>query len=198
MKLLQYSPYVILGAVLSVLAGCASTSPPSRPENLCEILAEKPHWHKALLETQEKWRVPPQILMAMMYQESSFRHDAKPPKNYLLGIIPWGRVSSAYGYPQAKDEVWSDYLKQNDRFMASRSDFSDAVDFMGWYMDKSQKINGVSKWDAYSQYLNYHEGWGGYSRQSHQSKAWLLNVAQKVKNRADTYGSQYQVCKSSL
>ena len=82
--------------------------------------------------------------------------------------------------------------------MASRSDFSDAVDFMGWYMDKSQKINGVSKWDAYSQYLNYHEGWGGYSRQSHQSKAWLLNVAQKVKNRADTYGSQYQVCKSSL
>ena len=133
--------------------------------------------------------------MAMMYQESSFRHDARPPKNYLLGIIPWGRVSSAYGYPQAKDEVWSDYVKQNDRFMASRSDFSDAVDFMGWYIDKAQKINGVSKWDAYAQYLNYHEGWGGYSRQSHQSKAWLLNVAQKVKSRADTYGSQYLACK---
>lgn len=198
MKLLQYSPYMVLATVLSVLAGCASTSPPSRPENLCDILHEKPQWHKALLETQEKWRVPPQVLMAMMYQESAFRHDAKPPKDYLLGIIPWGRVSSAYGYSQAKDEVWSDYTKQSDRFMASRSDFSDAVDFMGWYMDKSQKINGVSKWDAYAQYLNYHEGWGGYSRQSHQNKTWLLNVAQKVKNRADTYGSQYQMCKSSL
>ena len=195
MKLLPFFRITSLIIALAALGACASTTPPSRPGNICEIFAEKPSWHKALLDVQEKWRVPPQIIMAMMYQESSFRHDAKPPKNYLLGIIPWGRVSSAYGYPQAKDEVWSDYVKQNDRFMASRSDFSDAVDFMGWYMDKAQKINGVSKWDAYAQYLNYHEGWGGYSRQSHQSKAWLLNVAQKVKSRADTYGSQYLACK---
>ena len=195
MKLLPFFRITSLIIALAALGACASTTPPSRPGNICEIFAEKPSWHKALLDVQEKWRVPPQIIMAMMYQESSFRHDARPPKNYLLGIIPWGRVSSAYGYPQAKDEVWSDYVKQNDRFMASRSDFSDAVDFIGWYMDKAQKINGVSKWDAYAQYLNYHEGWGGYSRQSHQSKAWLLNVAQKVKSRADTYGSQYLACK---
>ncbi len=195
MKLLPFFRITSLIIALAALGACASTTPPSRPGNICEIFAEKPSWHKALLDVQEKWRVPPQIIMAMMYQESSFRHDARPPKNYLLGIIPWGRVSSAYGYPQAKDEVWSDYVKQNDRFMASRSDFSDAVDFMGWYIDKAQKINGVSKWDAYAQYLNYHEGWGGYSRQSHQSKAWLLNVAQKVKSRADTYGSQYLACK---
>ena len=195
MKLLPFFRITSLIIALAALGACASTTPPSRPGNICEIFAEKPSWHKALLDVQEKWRVPPQIIMAMMYQKSSFRHDARPPKNYLLGIIPWGRVSSAYGYPQAKDEVWSDYVKQNDRFMASRSDFSDAVDFMGWYIDKAQKINGVSKWDAYAQYLNYHEGWGGYSRQSHQSKAWLLNVAQKVKSRADTYGSQYLACK---
>lgn len=195
MKLLPFFRITSLIIALAALGACASTTPPSRPGNICEIFAEKPSWHKALLDVQEKWRVPPQIIMAMMYQESSFRHDARPPKNYLLGIIPWGRVSSAYGYPQAKDEVWSDYVKQNDRFMASRSDFSDAVDFMGWYIDNAQKINGVSKWDAYAQYLNYHEGWGGYSRQSHQSKAWLLNVAQKVKSRADTYGSQYLACK---
>ena len=195
MILLPFFRITSLIIALAALGACASTTPPSRPGNICEIFAEKPSWHKALLDVQEKWRVPPQIIMAMMYQESSFRHDARPPKNYLLGIIPWGRVSSAYGYPQAKDEVWSDYVKQNDRFMASRSDFSDAVDFMGWYIDKAQKINGVSKWDAYAQYLNYHEGWGGYSRQSHQSKAWLLNVAQKVKSRADTYGSQYLACK---
>lgn len=28
---------------------------------------------------------------------------------------------------------------------------------MGWYIQKSQRVNGVSKWDAYGQYLNYHE-----------------------------------------
>ena len=27
-----------------------------------------------------------------------FRQDAKAPRNYLLWIIPWGRVSTAAGY----------------------------------------------------------------------------------------------------
>ena len=53
---------------------------------------------------------------------------------------------------------------------ASRDDFADALDFMGWYTSKSQKVNGISKWDAYNQYLNYHEGWGGFSRGSHLQK----------------------------
>jgi hypothetical protein len=29
---------------------------------------------------------------------------------------------------------------------------------MGWYTHKAQRLNGTSKWDAYGQYLNYHEG----------------------------------------
>lgn len=182
---------------LLLLSAC-STTPPANPDNICEIFREKPSWHKASLETKEKWGVPVHIPMSMMYQESTFRHDAKPPKDYLLGFIPWGRVSSAYGYAQAKDEVWSDYRKESNRWSPDRDDFSDALDFMGWYMDKAQKINGVSKWDAYAQYLNYHEGWTGYKNQSYLQKKWLMNTAEKVKKRAAQYSVQYASCRNSL
>ncbi len=147
---------LLLPALLLALSGCA-TQPPAHPENLCEIFREKPKWHEAALKVQKRWGGTIQVPMAMMYQESSFRHDALPPRYYFLGFIPWGRVSSAYGYAQAKDETWADYKKEAGGWGADRDDFADALDFMGWYMNKTYSVNRVSKWDAYAQYLNYHE-----------------------------------------
>ena len=63
--------------------------------------------------------------MAMMYQESSFRHDARPPMDYFL-FIPLGRRSSAYGYAQVKDETWDDYKRETGHSWADRDDFGDA------------------------------------------------------------------------
>jgi len=142
--------------------------------------------------------VPIQLPFAIMYQESAFRQDAKAPRNYLLWIIPWGRVSTAAGYAQAKDEVWNDYRKSTGRSGASRQDFDDAIDFVGWYMDKTYTINGVYKYDAYGQYLNYHEGWGGYRQRTYASKAWLPPVASKVQARSQLYAQQYAGCKNDL
>lgn len=124
--------------LLTALAGCA-TAPPSNPENICAIFREKPDWHDAALKVQKKWGAPVPVPMAMMYQESSFKQDAVPPRYYFLGIIPWGRVSSAYGYAQAKDETWADYKKDAGGWGASRDNFADALDFMGWYMNKTQR-----------------------------------------------------------
>ena len=69
---------------------------------------------------------------------------------------------------------------------------------MGWFIYKSQKINKTSKWDAYNQYLNYHEGWGGFKRKSYLKKKWLMAVAKKVDSRAKRYGAQLKKCESSL
>lgn len=187
---------VVILTGVATLAGC-STAPPKNAEDLCEIFREKPRWHSAALEMQNKWGVPVPVPFAMMYQESSYRHDAKPPKNYVLWFIPWGRVSSAYGYAQAKDEVWSDYERETGH-SASRDDFEDALDFMGWYMSKAQVLNGTSKWDAYGQYLNYHEGWGGYRRKTYESKAWLMRTAEIVRSRAARYTAQYNQCRNEL
>ncbi|QCZ94165.1 transglycosylase SLT domain-containing protein [Salinimonas iocasae] len=186
-------------AFLSVfLTGCA-TAPPKNASNLCEIFYEKEDWYDAAVDTRDKWGVPIHVPMAMMFQESSFRHDALPPKDYVFfGLIPWGRVSSAYGYSQAKTITWGDYIKETGNSWADRDDFDDAMDFMGWFIYKSYKINGSSKWDAYSQYLNYHEGWGGYKRKSYNRKPWLKKVAAKVKSRSLRYATQLKSCQEDL
>lgn len=186
---------LVLTLLAMMLGGCATT-PPSNPENLCEIFREKPSWRRAAEDMREKWGVPVQVPFAMMYQESSFRHDALPPRYYFLGFIPWGRVSSAYGYAQAKDETWADYKREAGGWTSSRDDLADSLDFMGWYISKSQRLNGVSKWDAYGQYLNYHEGWTGYRNRSYESKAWLKRVARLVQARAERFGTQYRSCQN--
>ncbi|UAA37524.1 hypothetical protein KIH87_12460 [Paraneptunicella aestuarii] len=183
---------------LFVLTSCA-TSPPQNAHNLCEIFQEKRDWYDAAVDMNEKWGVPIHVPMAMMYQESSFRDDALPPRDYILfGLIPWGRVSSAYGYSQAKTPTWDDYIRETGNSGADRDDFDDAIDFMGWFISKTYKINGVSKWDAYAQYLNYHEGWGGYKRRTYNKKAWLKKVAKRVKDRSATYSKQLKGCKDDL
>ncbi|MDG1733333.1 MAG: hypothetical protein P8M49_01450 [Thalassotalea sp.] len=194
MKRLLLFPFIIL---LLQLSGC-TTPPPENPENICEIFREHHSWYEGAKDMKERWGVPIHVPMSMMYQESSFRADALPPRDYLFGFIPWGRVSSAYGFAQAKTLTWDDYIRESDNGGADRDDFDDAIDFMGWFISKTQKINGISKWDPYSQYLNYHEGWGGFRSKSYNKKPWLLKVSRKVETRAKTYSAQLRSCQDEL
>jgi hypothetical protein len=188
----------ILIILTSFLLVSCSTLPPKNPENICSIFEQNTDWYFAAKDAKEKWGVPIHVPMSMMYQESSFKHDATPPMDYFLGFIPIGRVSSAYGYSQAKTMTWKDYMRETDNSGADRDDFDDAIDFMGWFIYKSQKINKTSKWDAYNQYLNYHEGWGGFKRKSYHKKKWLMAVAKKVDSRARRYSAQLKKCEASL
>ncbi len=188
--------FVLLVSVFFMLAGCAS--PPARPDNLCDIFAEKRSWYKAARSSSQRWGGPIAVPMAIMYQESGYQHDAQPPMRYFLWIIPYGRASSAYGYAQAKKGTWADYQKDAGSIFSDRDDFGDAIDFIFWYMDISQRRNGVSKWDAYNQYLNYHEGHTGYARATYKNKTWLKRVARKVEHRSKTYSAQYKGCKKRL
>ncbi|PKF60215.1 hypothetical protein CW745_16210 [Psychromonas sp. psych-6C06] len=181
---------------LLILSGCA-TPPPKNPDNICEIFFEHRDWYKASKKMNEKWGTPIHVPLAMMYQESSFKHNAAPPMQYFW-FIPIGRASDAYGYAQAKTMTWDDYQRETGNSWASRSDFDDAIDFMGWFTHKTQKVNGVSKWDAYAQYLNYHEGWGGYKNKSYNKKPWLIKVSRTVDARSKKYAAQLRGCKENL
>ncbi|CAI8240837.1 MAG: Uncharacterised protein [Glaciecola sp. HTCC2999] len=197
-KLTKIWVFFSIFMLVSFLGGC-SVSPPKQPDDLCKIFFEKDDWYDAAVDMKDKYGVPIHVPMAMMYQESSFKAEAKPPKDYIMfGLIPWGRVSSAYGYSQAKTMTWDDYIKATGNSGADRDDFEDAIDFMGWFITQSNRINGVSKWDAYAQYLNYHEGWGGYKRQTYNQKRWLIGVANKVKARSLTYAGQLKQCEDEL
>lgn len=179
-----------------LLTACA-TPPPKNPENICDIFFENRDWYDAAKAMQNTWGTPIHVPIAMMYQESSFKHNASPPMRYFW-FIPIGRVSSAYGYAQAKTMTWDDYQKETGHRWADRDNFSDAIDFMGWFTYKTHKINGVSKWDAYGQYLNYHEGWGGYRKKSYNKKPWLKKVSHRVDSRAKRYAQQLKTCKDNL
>ena len=180
-----------------VLSSC-STLPPQNPDNICAIFEEHRDWYEAAIETREKWGAPVHIPMAIMHQESGFRYDAAPPMEYFLWIIPTGRASDAYGYSQAKTPVWGEYVDDAGSWFSDRDEFDDAIDFIGWYMDRTHRVNKVSKWDTYGQYLNYHEGRGGYRRGSYKKKPWLVKVARKVEARAKRYSEQYWGCKDEL
>ncbi|ABM05058.1 putative lipoprotein [Psychromonas ingrahamii 37] len=193
MKIKQTIIYII--SVL-MLTSCASP-PPRNPDNLCDIFTENRDWYNASKNMNEKWGTPIHVPIAMMYQESSFKHNAAPPMQYFW-FIPIGRASDAYGYAQAKKMTWDDYQRETGNGWADRDDFDDAIDFMGWFTYKTQKINGVSKWDAYGQYLNYHEGWSGYKHASYRKKPWLTQVAKKVDNRAKQYAGQLKTCQDNL
>lgn len=191
---IKYLSSIVLAGLFLLQAGCASTTPPSRVNNLCKIFKEKPSWHKAAKRANERWGTPIQVMMAIMHQESRFRHDARPPRPWFL-FIPLPRRSSAYGYAQAQDSTWKMYTNEVDGWFQSREDFGDAIDFIGWYTHTSRKKNGVSLWHADKQYLNYHEGWTGYRKGTYKKKPWLVKVARKVKRRAREYGEQLRQCK---
>ena len=189
---------VLLVAIVLMLSGCASKSQPKNINNICEIFDNKPKWYKAAKKSSEKWGGPIHLPMAIMYQESSFKAKARPPMEYFLGFIPKGRASNAYGYSQALKSTWAEYQESIGSKYKDRDNFANAYDFIQWYMHNTYSRNKVSKWDGYTQYLNYHEGHGGYSRGTHQSKQWLLNVAKKVDARSKQFSAQLAGCKARL
>jgi hypothetical protein len=188
---------VILFVCTVALAACSS-APPSNISDSCEIFREKDDWYDDAKDSYERWGVPIHVQLAIIHQESRFQYDAKTEMQYVLWIIPIGRKSSAYGYAQAKDSTWDWYLESTDNRGADRDDFDDAVDFIGWYGRLSYDMLKISKWDAYNQYLAYHEGHTGYRRQSYAKKPWLIKVAKKVDKLAKTYHAQLSRCEDEL
>lgn len=186
----------VLALVLAIAScGGGDFSPPSDLENACAIVAERPQYHSAMRRTESRWGVPIAVQMATIHQESKFIGNARTPYQYALGVIPMGRQSSAYGYAQALDSTWDDYRSDTGNRSARRDRIEDATDFMGWYMNQTNKRNGVSLQDPRNLYLAYHEGQTGFARSSYKSKPWLMNVASKVADRATRYEAQLISCR---
>lgn len=185
----------LLGAALVLTACGGGNKPPSTVADACRIKSERPHWFKAMERTENRWGVPVSVQMATIARESSFEHDARPTKKVGSGLF--SRTvprSSALGYAQAIDGTWDWYVSETGRRRADRTNFSDASDFIGWYMNHNTKVNGVSQRDAYRQYLAYHEGTTGYARGSYRNKSWLPAVARDVEAWSVRYESQLRAC----
>ncbi len=204
-----YSKRLLSGCGFLLLAACSSTpthassqsrSHHSAPKNTassnaCNLFKNNPSWYWEALNTYNRWGVPISVQMAIMQRESDFQAGAKPPNKEVLGFIPWGNITSAYGYAQALNGTWADYQRTTKNYKGKRDKFGDSSDFIGWYCNKANKQLGIPLNNAYSLYLAYHEGLAGYANKTYANKAWLLDVAQSVQDKANIYRVQISQCK---
>ena len=188
---------VLIGCGWLFLSGCA-TSPPKHVDNICSIFKQNPDWYRETKAVEKRWHVPIPTQMAIMHQESKFNAYAKPERTKLLWVIPWTRPSSAYGYAQALDMTWRGYKRDTGKLFASRTNFADGVDFIGWYAHQAHRRAGIRYDDTMALYLAYHEGIGGYQQKTYRRKGWLVRVAQKVRTRAAIYEAQLNRCEAQF
>lgn len=186
-------------AVLALLALAACASPPSRINNICAVFEQQSgffnNWHSAAKRAEQKYGIPVHVLMATVRKESGFKANARPPRKKILGFIPGKRASSAYGYSQALNGTWSQYVSESGNWGARRNSFRDAVDFVGWYHSKTVANHGVSPNDAFRLYLAYYSGWSGYARGSWQRNASIQKYARDTQTMANNYAAQLQSCR---
>jgi hypothetical protein len=187
--------YIIL--CLTVIVGACSFIPSKKMSqgDACSIIETKRSWKSVLLKSESKWGVSPGMQLSFILTESNFRPRAKTQKKYFLGIFPTGRLSSAFGYAQAIDSTWEEYQKKSGNRFSSRTDFSDSVDFIGWYASETKRKLKISKADVFNQYLAYHQGHKGYERGAYKSKSNLVNAARRTENNARKFDAQFQNCR---
>ncbi|CAF25578.1 transglycosylase SLT domain-containing protein [Bartonella quintana] len=189
---------LFLGALVFFLGGCAK-KPPIYTSNVCAILAQKDgffdNWEKAAKKAEMRYAIPMSIILATINVESSFHHNARPPRKKLFGFIPWKRQSTAYGYAQALDGTWAMYLRSTGKSFARRTNFADAADFVAWYHRQTVQQNGVRFNDAYRLYLNYHMGHGAYARSGGRVTAALAQAAERMAEISSHYEQQLRTCR---
>ena len=191
--------YLVLSLLLSFLLITSCThSPPHHALDVCKIFKEYPKWYWSAQKSKKKWGVPIDVQMAIIYTESGYHANAKPPRRKLLGFIPWFRPTSAKGYTQAVNSTWKKYLDENGKYLGSRGSFSNATDFVGWYAHRAYKKIGINRTNAYQVYLAYHEGIGGYTRRTYLKKPWLIHLARRVQQHAKNYQTQLWRCRKKL
>ena len=188
---------IVLSIILIFAVACTSTKLTNTADS-CILFDEKKNWYKATKKSYDKWNAPIALQLAIINQESSFKQFAKPARKKLFGIIPSNRPSSAFGYAQVINPTWDWYKLKNGKNNASRANFSDVTDFIGWYSDQTTKILGIPKNDFYNQYLAYHEGHRGWKKKSFKSKKWLIDVAKIVESSGNKYNNQLKQCESEL
>ena len=167
---------------------------PKNQDDACSILNQKKSWRSALKKAERKWGVSAGMQLAFIKTESNFRSTARTQRKYFLGLIPSGRISSAYGYSQALDGTWKEYKKSTGNRYHRRSNFSHSTNFIGWYVDKSNKLLGISKKNAYLHYLAYHQGQAGFKTGAYKNKSGLLKVAKKTAYNKKIFDGQLKKC----
>ena len=182
--------------IFILFASCSSV--PKHPSNACKIFGERYLWYKHIKKSSTKYDVPIHIILAFVNKESGFNRWAKPKRQKLFKVIPYKRPSSSYGYSQAVKKTWEQYKNETGNPLAMRTHFKDSVMFIGWYINKTNKINKIPLNDSYRQYLNYYLGWGSYAKKVYKTDKKSILFAKSVEKQSKIYKNQLKECQKNL
>ncbi|QGP54289.1 Transglycosylase SLT domain protein [Piscirickettsia salmonis] len=163
--------FIIFLIIFSFKNSHAKTKHTEKLENICWIFKKHPTWKNSAYKTSRHWKIPVNILMATIYQESRFRSHIK------------SKTSNAYGFAQATNVTWADYKKSRKIAHASRENFHHSIDFIGWYFNKTIKLRKISRYNTQQLYLYYQLGL--YHRR-------VPTSAKKTANKVATIAKRYQ------
>jgi hypothetical protein len=139
--------------VLLTLSACKpapvveSVTPP--PNATCALLAAHEGWSQALGAASQRTGAPAAAILAVIRQESNFEPDKRA-----------AQTPGPYGYAQADARTWAAYQRSQGRPKAVRNDFSDAADFVGWYLSATYARTGLAYDRVAAHYLVYSRGEG--------------------------------------
>ena len=182
--------------IFSLLTSCSSI--PKNTKNACSIFSEHYLWYKHVKVSSEKYGAPVHVILAFVNKESGFNRWAKPQRTKLFKIIPYKRPSSSFGYSQAINKTWEQYKSETNNPLALRARFKDSVLFIGWYINKTHKVNKIPFHDSYRQYLNYYLGWGNYANKTYKTDKKAIIFAKSVQKQSNIYRNQLKGCQKSL
>ena len=195
---MSFDSFLKLISILFIFIVACTSNQQINTADSCIIFDQKKSWYKATKNSYDNWQTPIALQLAIINQESSFNQFAKPERKKFFGIIPGSRPSTAFGYAQVTNPTWDWYKNKTGKRNASRANFSDVTDFIGWYVTQSQNLVGISKNDFYNQYLAYHEGQSGWKKKSFLEKNWLVDTAKTVERNAKIYNKQLKECEKKL
>ena len=182
--------------IFFLVSSCSSV--PKYPQNACKIFGQKYLWYKSIKKSSDTYGAPIHIILAFVNKESGFDRWAKPKRKKLFKVVPYKRPSSSFGYSQAVKKTWELYKNETNNPFALRTRFKDSVMFVGWYMNKTKKINKIPLNDSYRQYLNYYLGWGNYAKKTYKTDQKAIIYAKKVQEQSKIYKNQLMKCQKNL
>ena len=182
--------------IFSLIISCSSI--PKSTKNACSIFSERYLWYKYVKNSSEKYGAPVHIILAFVNKESGFDRYARPERTKLFKIIPYKRPSSSLGYSQAVKKTFEQYKQETNSPLALRTRFKDSVMFIGWYINKTHKVNKIPLNDSYRQYLNYYLGWGNYAKKVYKTDKNAIIFAKSVQKQSSIYRKQLKECQKKL
>ena len=157
----------------------------AQTQDVCGLLGRHAGWSEDLKAAQEKWRVSPGNILAVIDQESRFNAAARGAG------AGGGNPSRNFGFAQANLTTWNWFLRDTGKPSGDRTDFALSADFVGWHFATMERRIGASRDNTTAQYLAYKMGEGGYKR---GASAGARALASRIAARGRAFDGRLAGC----